>query len=305
MKRCNWILRSMMFVPGHNLKLIKKALVSEADALILDLEDSVRPYHNKKIARELIIGFALDGTLKTCDKKIFVRINDRDTDLLLTDLMGMTLDGIDGILMPKVYGSEDVYYIDHLLEAIEREKKLAIGKFKIAVLIETAAAVLNVQEICKASDRIVAVTFGCEDFVADLEGLHDSKHESLQVPRAMIALGARAVGVIPIDTVHIDVHNLEDLEVMLKMGRKLGFEGQLILHPKELSLVHQYYTPSNKEVEDAHAMLDLYKKAEDDNKGVAVYNGKFVGPPMVIAAKKILERDSRIFDGEWFPKEAV
>ena len=193
MKRCNWILRSMMFVPGHNLKLIKKALISEADALILDLEDSVRPHHNKEIARELIVSFALDGTLKTCDKKIFVRINDRDTNLLLTDLTAVTLDGIDGVLMPKVYSAEDICYIDHLLEAIEHEKELTIGKFKIAVLIETAAAVLNVQEICKASDRIVAVTFGCEDFVADLEGLHDSKHESLQVPRAMIALGARAV----------------------------------------------------------------------------------------------------------------
>jgi len=307
MKRCNWIMRSMMFVPGHNQKLIEKALVSKADALILDLEDSVRPYRNKEIARKMIVSFALDGVFSSCSKKIFVRVNDRDTDLLLTDLRAVTLDGINAILMPKVYREEDICYMDHLLEAIEHEKKMEIGKFKIAALIETSAAVLNVQEICRASDRVVAVTFGCEDFIADLEGYHDSEHESIYVPRALIALGARATGVIPIDTVHIDVHNLEDLESMLKTGRKFGFEGQLVLHPKELPLVHQYYTPSEREVDDAKVMLELYKRAEEEDKGVAVYDGKFIGPPMVIAAEKTLERKYRIYEEEeeWFPKGAV
>ena len=305
MKRCDWILRSMMFVPGHNQKLIEKALASEADALILDLEDSVRPFVNKDAARELIVKLALDGAFTGCGKKIFVRVNDRDTSLLLKDLRAVTLDGIDAILMPKVYRAEDIHYVDHLLDAIEHEKELDSGRFKIAVLIETAAAVLNVQEICRASGRVVAATFGCEDFVADLEGYHDLQHESIYIPRALIALGARAAGVIPIDTVHIDVHDLEDLEVILRKGRKFGFEGQLVLHPKELPLVHRYYTPSEKEVSDAEAMLELYEKAESENKGVAVYNGKFVGPPMVVAAKKILERSARICDEEWFPKGAV
>ena len=292
MKRCNWVLRSMMFVPGHNEKLIRKALESKADALILDLEDSVRPYQNKKIAREMIVDFAVKGKFK--EKRIFVRVNARDTDLFLTDLTAVTLDGIDGILMPKVYRAEDIYYVDHLLEAVEHKKGLEVGKFKVAALIETAAAVLNVQEICLASERVVAVTFGCEDFIADLEGYHDLEHESIYIPRALIALGARAAGVIPIDTVHIDVHNLDDLELLLRKGRKFGFEGQLVLHPKELPLVHQFYTPSKKEVEDAKEMISLYKKAEKENKGVTVYNGKFVGPPMVIAAEKTLERHSRI-----------
>jgi len=306
-KRSDWILRSMMFVPGHNDKIMSKALESEADALILDLEDSVRPYKNKEKARELINIHASKGSFINCNKKIFVRVNDRYTDLTLTDVESITIDGIDAILMPKVYTKEDIYYMDFLLEAVEHKKHLEIGSIKIAALIETAAAVLNVQEICKASERVVAVTFGCEDFVADLEGYHDKKHESIYVPRALIALGARAAGVIPIDTVHIDVHNLKDLEVMLKTGRKFGFEGQLVLHPKELPLVHKCYTPSKKEVLDAKNMLDLYKKAESEGRGVAVFNGKFVGPPMVIAAEKTLKRNSLIqnIDEEWFPKEAV
>jgi len=294
MEKCNWILRSMMFVPGHNEKLIKKALASEADALILDFEDSVRPFHNKSHARELVTNYAQQGAFSSSDKKIFVRINDKETALFLTDLEVVTTEGIDAILMPKVYTADDIFYADHILEAIERKKGFPVGKFKIAALIETAAAALNTQAICRASERVIAAAFGCEDFITDLQGYHDTEHESIYIPRALIAMGARAAGAIPVDTVHIDVHNLADLEVMLKMGRKFGFEGQLVLHPKELPLVHQYYTPSSSEIEDAKAMLELYKQAERDNKGVAVYNGKFVGPPMVVAAEKLLERNARI-----------
>lgn len=301
MKRCDWILRSMMFVPGHNHKLIKKALMSDADALIVDLEDSV-PLREKRIAKEIISTYASQGAFSTCDKKVFVRVNGRGTDLFLADLETVVLLGIDGIMMPKVYRAEDIYFIDHLLEAIERSNHIEIGKTKVVVLIETAAAVLNVQGICRASERIIAVAFGCEDFIADLEAYHDLEHESIYIPRALIALGARASGVIPIDTVHIDVHNLDDLEMMLIKGRKFGFEGQLVLHPKEIPLVHQYYTPGKTEVDEAREMLNLYEKALKENKGVAVYDGKFIGPPMVVAAHKILERNQRISPIEdWFP----
>jgi citrate lyase subunit beta / citryl-CoA lyase len=288
-KRCDWILRSMMFVPGHNEKLINKAFASDADALILDLEDSVKPDSNKDIARTTIMSLAS----KCTNKKIFVRVNDRDSGLLLKDVIAVHGPFIDGILMPKVCNADDIKYLSHIMEALERERGYT-AKTAIAALIETAAAVVNIKEICEASDRVVAVTFGCEDFIADLEGYHDIEHESIYVPRALIALGARATGVIPIDTVHINVHDLDDLEAMLKVGRKMGFEGQLVLHPKEIPLVHKYYTPDEKEVRDAKAMLNMYERAEKENKGVTVYDGKFVGPPMVIAAKKTIERHKKI-----------
>jgi citrate lyase subunit beta/citryl-CoA lyase len=157
-----------------------------------------------------------------------------------------------------------------------------------------SAAVLNAQEICQASKRVVAIAFGCEDFVSDLEGVHDHEGQSIFVPRAMIALAARANGVIPIDTVHINVHDLEDLEKNLILAKNLGFEGMLVLHPKELELVHKYFSPTDKEHADAKEMLDLYEESQKENKGVAVKNGKFIGPPMVIAAKKVIERMTSI-----------
>src|SRR5690606_37712017 len=139
------------------------------------------------------------------------------------------------------------------------EKGIPVGTFKIIPLIETASAVMNVQEICLASPRVIAIAYGSEDFITDLEGIHDLNHESLFTPRAMIAMGARATGVIPIDTVHVRVHDLKDLEENLKVSKNLGFEGMLVLNPKEIPLVHQYYSPTQQEIEDAKAMLIMAK----------------------------------------------
>jgi len=301
MKRTNLVLRSMMFVPGHNEKLLKSAAKSIADSLILDIEDSVLPVSNKQLARKMVVEKVKEGMFE--GKTLFPRINDIESGFLLKDIQALTIDGIDGFVIPKVFRGDDIHFIDKLLQTIEYEKGFKIGKFKIVPLIETASAVTNAQEICLASKRVVAIVFGCEDFVADLEGIHDHEGKSILIPRALIALAARSTGVIPIDTVHIDVHNLEELERNVIQARLMGFEGQLVLHPKELEIIHKYYTPSKEEVSDAREMLRLFEETQKSNRGVSVMNGKFIGPPMVVGAKKILERDKLIteLDEEWFP----
>ena len=153
---------------------------------------------------------------------------------------------------------------------------------------------MNVQDICQASDRVVAIAFGCEDFVADLDGIHDHEGQSIYTPRALIAMAGKANNVLPIDTVHINIHDLEDLERNLIIAKNLGFEGMLTLHPKELPLVHKYFSPSYEEIEEAKEILRLFETAVKDEKGVAIMNGKFIGPPMVIAAKKILAKAAKI-----------
>ena len=292
MKRSNFLLRSMMFVPGHNEKLLINASRSTADALILDVEDSVMPVSNKQLARDMIRQKVTSGLFKNF--KVFPRINDRESGHCLKDVYALTIEGVTGFVYPKAMRGEDIYFFDKLLETLEYEKNLPVGTFKIVPLIETSAAVLNAQEICLASNRVIAIAYGCEDFIADLEGIHDAEGKSLYVARAMIAMAARATGVIPIDTVHIKVHDLEDLEESVKLARTLGFEGMLILHPKELEIAHRHFTPSETEVQDATEMLQLSREAEEMDKGVAVFNGKFIGPPMVIAAKKVLERDKLV-----------
>ena len=280
----NYLLRSLLFVPGHNKKLMQSASKSKADVLLLDIEDSVQPVSNKQVARDIINEHLTKGLFK--GKKVFPRVNDRESGELLK-----AIEGIDGFMYPKAKLGEDIYFFDKLLETVEYEKGLEIGSFKIIPLIETASAVLNVQEICRASKRVIAIAYGSEDFITDLEGIHDNNHSSLFTPRAMIAMGARATGVVPIDTVHIRVHDLEDLEENLKVSKNLGFEGMLLLHPKEIDLAHKYYSPSKQEVEDAKQMLVLSEEAIKNGAGVAIKNGKFIGPPMIKAAKKILLKD--------------
>lgn len=283
-----YLLRSLMFVPAHNERLLKSAKNSNADALLLDIEDSVQPLNNKKIARENIKRWVEQNCFE--GKSIFPRVNDRESGLLLQDIYQLTINGINGFMYPKARSGNDIYFIDKLLETIEYEKNIPVGTFKLIPLIETAAAVLNSQSICQASSRVIAIAYGCEDFISDLEGIHDKEHLSLFTPRAIIAMAARANNVIPIDTVHINVHDLEDLKKNLNTAKSLGFEGMLVLNPKEIDLVHEYFSPSQEEILQAQEMLKLFDEANREGKGVAVINGKFIGPPMVLSAKRILQK---------------
>lgn len=285
----DYLMRSLMFVPAHNEKLLESALKREADVLLLDIEDSVLPAENKQIARDNIKKYLTEGKLE--NRIVFPRVNDRESGHLLQDVYQLTLKGITGFMYPKAQKGEDIYFFGKLLETIEAEKNIPRYTFKIIALIETPGAVINIQDICTACpERLVAVAFGCEDFMTELGGKHDDKSDSIFTARAMIAMGAKAYNIIPIDTVHIKVHDLEDLERNLIIGRNLGFEGMLVLNPKELPLVHKYYSPTDTEVYWAEEMLQLSNEAVAQGKGVAVKEGKFIGPPMVKMANKILKK---------------
>jgi citrate lyase subunit beta / citryl-CoA lyase len=288
----NFLMRSLLFVPGHNEKLIEKARNIDADILLFDIEDSVQPLRNKQIARDKVKSYIEDEKFK--DRIIFPRINDRESGQLLKDVMQLSIPGVKGFMYPKAKRGEDIYFFDKLLETIEYEKGFEIGHFKIIPLIETASAVLNAQEICTASKRVVAIAYGSEDFITDLEGIHDEEHTSLFTPRALIAMAARAHNIIPIDTVHVRVKDLEDLEKNLSLSQKLGFEGMLVLNPIEIPLVHKYYSPSVEDVQNSQEIIRLDKEARKKGQGVAIVNGKFLGPPFLSKAKKILSKNELI-----------
>ncbi|SHF44675.1 citrate lyase subunit beta / citryl-CoA lyase [Bacteroides faecichinchillae] len=282
------LFRSLMFVPAHNERLMNSAAKSLADVLLLDIEDSVQPLQNKQIARDNIIRYVQSGVFK--NRAIYPRINDRESGELLKDIYQLTIPGITGFMYPKSVKGEDIYFIGKLLETVEYEKGYPIGTFKLIPLIETTGAVMNIKDICMACTRVVAVAFGCEDYVTNLQGKHDSSGESIFAARSIIALSARACNVFPIDTVHIKVHDLDDLERNLILSKKLGFEGMLVLNPKELPLVHQYYSPNEEEINWATEMLALSDTVVKEGKGVAVKDNKFIGPPMVKMAKNILDK---------------
>ena len=291
MENKTYLMRSLMFVPAHNPKLLDSATLRDADVLLLDIEDSVPPCDKQK-ARDNIKEFVKRSDIGK--KMIFPRVNDRESGELLKDAYQLTIDGVDGFMYPKATKGEDIYFFGKLLETIEYEKGYPIGTFKIIPLIETAGALINIKDICTACHRVIAVAFGCEDYVTDLGGKHDAEGQSIFVARTMIAAGARAAGIIPIDTVHIKVHDLEDLERNLKIAKNLGFEGMLVLNPKELPLVHQYFSPTTAEIEWAKEMIMLSEEAKANGQGVAVKDNKFIGPPMVKMAQNILKKEELI-----------
>lgn len=282
-----YLMRSLMFVPAHNQKLLDSSVRRDADVLLLDIEDSVPPVEKQK-ARDNILEFVKRSDLN--GKLIFPRVNDRESGELLKDLYQLTVKGVHGFMYPKSDKEEDVYFVGKLLETIEYEKGIPIGTFKLIPLIETAGAVMNIQEICKACTRVVAVAFGCEDYVTSLKGKHDAEGQSIFFARNAIVNAARATGVLPIDTVHIKVHDLEDLEKNLILSKNLGFEGMLVLNPKELPLVNGYFSPSEDEVAWATEMVELAEEAVREGKGVAVKDNKFIGPPMLKMANAILQK---------------
>lgn len=286
-----YLMRSLMFVPAHNLKLLDSSLRRDADVLLLDIEDSV-PVIDKQKARENIKLFVQRPEAQ--GKIIFPRVNDRESGELLKDLYQLTIPGITGFMYPKSTKEEDVYFVGKLLETIEYEKNIPVGTFKLIPLIETAGAIVEIKEICKACTRVVAVAFGCEDYVTDLGGKHDPDGQSIFYARNAIVNAARSAGVLPIDTVHIRVHDLEDLERNLILSKNLGFEGMLVLNPKELPLVNQYFSPSDEEVAWAEEMVQLTAEAKAEGKGVAVKDNKFIGPPMLKMAEKILSKKEKI-----------
>ena len=282
------IARSLLFVPGHNSKFMESAAKSNADILLPDVEDSVQPISNKQLSRDMILSFVNDK--KFDGKLVFPRVNAPNSGELIHDITQLAVRGIDGFMYPKARTGSDIYFFDKLLESVETQKGFPIGTFKIIPLIETTAAVLNAQDICKASDRVIAIAYGCEDFITDLKGVHDGGDVSLFVPRSLIAMAARAHNVIPIDTVHVNINDLDDLEKNLKTAKNLGFEGMLSLHPKELPLIHQYFSPSSKEIDNAKRIIELYNESELNGRGVALFGDELIGPPMVKDAKNLLNK---------------
>ena len=291
MNNQKFLMRSLMFVPAHNKKLIESASRRDADVLLFDIEDSVPPI-DKQQARDNILHYIQQPEFK--GKIIFPRVNDRESGELLRDAYQLTVEGITGFMYPKAKKGEDIYFFGKLLETIECEKGFPVGTFKIIPLIETTGAVMNIQEICTACDRVIAVAFGCEDFVTDLHGKHDMEGMSIMTARNLISMGARCNGVIPIDTVHIRVHDLDDLEKNLVISKNLGFEGMLVLNPKELPLVHKYYSPTQEEIAWAEEMLFLSHEAKKEGKGVAMKDNKFIGTPMVKMALEIMAKAKKI-----------
>ena len=280
------LLRSLLFVPAYNKKFLDSSMKLKADALIFDLEDSV-PSDYKSQARDILNEYLEKEELKS--KQIFIRLNPVESDMLLEDLKYVLKSNVTGFMLSKIYTANDIAYYDDLISQMEKEKDFPKGKFKFLPLIETTSAVLDVYNIAMKSDRIVGLAFGGEDYLNDLQGLHGEPPITFNYPRAKIALAARAAGVLPIDTPYLDLHDDDGFIMEEIISFEMGFAGCLLIHPSQIELANKTFVPTDEEIQRSREIFDAIKNAEEKGSGVAMLNGKMIGPPMRKRAQKVLE----------------
>jgi citrate lyase subunit beta/citryl-CoA lyase len=284
------VLRSMIFVPGYKEKFLNSAISSDADSLILDIEDSV-PFGYKDEARRNIKNFLNENAFP---RDVYVRVNSFDSGLLSRDLEAAINENTTGFMFPKINNERDIYYFDKMLTQIEMDRNMEIGKFKMCPLIETGAAILNALEIATASERITAMAFGGEDYLTDLDGLHKEHGTSLLVPRSLIVIAARTAGIEVLDTPYLNVKDIEGLRKELSLAKELGFSGALLLHPGQIGPANEIFSPSKTEIENALRLIDAIEKSKKTGSAVTLIDGQLVGPPMLKRAEKIISKYNKL-----------
>ena len=203
---------------------------------------------------------------------------------------------IDGLMLTKIYTADDMIFYDNLITQLENENGLPDHHFAFAPLIETTSAVMDVYNIAKSTTRNVAITFGGEDFLNDLEGLHGEPPISFNYPRAAISLASRAAGILPIDTPYLAINDYEGFEKEELISFEMGFAGCLLIHPKQIS--NKCFTPNENEALRSIEIVSAVEKSKAEGSGVAVLGKKMIGPPMEKRARKVLELISLIKEKE-------
>ncbi len=281
-------LRSLLFVPGDSERKFAKAQASGADALILDLEDSVAPA--QKAAARAHVASLLEKREQR-DWSFFVRINALDTALTLDDLAAVVKPGLDGVLVPKANGVEDIVHFGHYLDAFETKAGMPVGSVKIAVVAtETAKAMFALHTYAPAHPRLAALTWGGEDLAAAL-GATENREEGgwtfpYQVARAQCLFAAGAAEVTPIDTIHADFRDMQGLELDCRRSRRDGFLGRMAIHPDQVATINRCYAPSEAEIAHARRIVEAF--AANPGAGTLGIDGKMVDIPHLKAAQKTL-----------------
>lgn len=278
------LLRSVMFVPAHNKKIIEKGINSNADAIIIDLEDSVSE-SDKVIARKTAAEYIAKGIKR---KMVFIRTNSLESPMLLEDINACANKYITGFMPPKISSEDDMLYLDKLLNQKEKELNLKKGYFKLVPLVETAAAVLNLASIVRHSDRTIAICFGGEDYLNDICGTHGHPPKAFVTPKALIAMAARSVGIIPIDTPFLDLHDREGFIKEKQEAFEMGFGGSLLINPRQIEDANRCFTPSQKEVERSKEIIQAIKKSNEEGIGCVMLGDVMIGPPMQRRAERIV-----------------
>ncbi|HGN4620975.1 TPA: citrate (pro-3S)-lyase subunit beta [Streptococcus pyogenes] len=276
--------RTMMFVPGANAAMLRDAPLFGADSVMFDLEDSISL--KEKDTSRALVHFALK-TFDYSSVETVVRVNGLDSCGAL-DIEAVVLAGVNVIRLPKTETAQDIVDVEAVIERVERENGIEVGRTRMMAAIESAEGVLNAREIAKASKRLIGIALGAEDYVTNMKTRRYPDGQELFFARSMILHAARAAGIAAIDTVYSDVNNTEGFQNEVRMIKQLGFDGKSVINPRQIPLVNEIYTPTKKEIDHAKQVIWAIREAESKGSGVISLNGKMVDKPIVERAERVI-----------------
>jgi citrate lyase subunit beta/citryl-CoA lyase len=282
--------RSLLYVPVNVEKFVEKAHTRGADVIQLDLEDAVPPAEKER-ARTLVEKNA--ARVRRGGADVVVRIN-QPLSLAARDLEHSVCPDVDGIAVTKADSASHVKLLGELVTELEAKRGMAAGHTKFIVMIETADAFTRIDEIPRASPRVVAMNIGGEDFALDLNA--QPEDDVLLHPKQRMIIAARAAGVMPLGFIGTvaDFSDWEKFRVMVRRSRRFGFDGAGCIHPGQVRIVNEEYTPSAEEVAYARKVIQMDREAQAAGRGSFQIDGKMIDIPVVVRAERLIRRHEAI-----------
>ncbi len=281
--------RSWLFIPGDSEKKLSKGPTTGADALIIDLEDSVAKAR-RPLGRELTCEYLRSADRSIC--QLYVRINPLDSDDALLDLAGIIAGQPDGLILPKAETVEDSNRLSHYLDALEVANDCELGGIKIfPIATETPGAMLTLDGYRNPNPRVSALSWGAEDLSAAIgASTNQDEHGNMAAPyilaRSLCLMAAHAAGVQAVDTVYTDFRDDDGLRLSSIYARRDGFSGKIAIHPNQVATINDAFTPSSEEVEHAQAVIDLF--AANPDAGTLSLDGKMLDKPHLTQAERVV-----------------
>tara|TARA_Y100001970_G_scaffold267935_1_gene358592 strand:+ start:54356 stop:55267 length:912 start_codon:yes stop_codon:yes gene_type:complete len=283
-------LRSLLFVPGNHLEKVEKVFKSGADAVILDLEDAVA-IKDKNSTRKLLPTLLEKHSNDISLPIVYVRVNGLDTDYCFEDLTTLVGPYISGVMLPKVEEVWQIPALDWLLTQLEKKENLQNGSIDLLPIIETAKGIASIDKIAESakSTRVKRLTFGAGDLTTDMNMRWTVEENELHHIRGRVALACNASQLEPpIDTVYLRLDDDDGFKSTAIKSRDLGFFGKLCIHPKQVPIANEAFTPTAQEIQNATMIVSAFNEAEKKGSASIKVNGRFVDYPVVSAAKRTL-----------------
>jgi citrate lyase beta subunit len=279
--------RALIYMPADDLHKIQKAISLQVDCICMDLEDAVaasRKSEARATAAQALTQFDFGRSERV------VRINPVESGFALKDLEAVLPAGPDGVVVPKVDSASTLMWVDQAITAAEAHYDRTIGSTALIALIESPRAVLDLRSICEATPRLQALVFGGEDMVAGLGAVRTPDAWEVFYARSAVVLHAAAFRLQAIDKVTIDFRDDEKLRREAQQGMELGFSGKQIIHPNQVKLVQEIFTPSQESLEKARRLVAAFESHQQVGAGTFELDGQMIDAPLYKAAKNLLAR---------------